>query len=216
VSESAQEGESRSVVEQFPYDKITDSVLIYGPAMSGQRRLGLELLAATGDETGQQVYITTKDRAWRARKALESVVADSQAPVIIDCLATESDDDRTIPVGSPANLLEIADALATLYDDLDRSERVGSRVLFDNLTTMLLHTNLELVTRFLHPIVRYVEEQGGILIATLDTDGISAVEQRTILGLFDEHITVRTTENHGREYSIDGDQAWHQFEWEES
>jgi KaiC/GvpD/RAD55 family RecA-like ATPase len=211
VSESARETDSPPVVERFPHEEITDSVLIYGPAMSGQRRLGVELLAR-GDETGQQIYVTTTERAWRARNVLGSVTANSDGTVIVDCLTTEAESDRTIPIGSPANLFEIADALATLYSDLDRSEQVGSRVLIDNLATMLLHTNIERLTRFLHPVIRHVEEHGGIVIATLDTDGVSAAERQTILGLFDQHIAVRTTERHGHEYSVDDAKTWHQFE----
>jgi len=216
VAEPSQETGDRdrpaSVTELFPAGGPEQSVLVYGPAMSGKRTLGLGLLAAT-EESDMRVYVTTTEPADRARTALATATspAVSATTTIVDCLAEEGDD-RTIAVGSPGNLLGISAAIARVYDDADRKDRVGSRLLVDDLSTLLLHTDIGAVTRFLHPVIGKVEDSGGLLVATLGTGGLEPAQRRAILGLFESRIEVRADGGRGHVCRLDGGDTWYQFD----
>jgi len=213
VADPPQDGRRlTSVLDLFPAGNPERSVLVYGPAMSGKRELGFELLAAT-EESDMRVYVMTTERARDGRAALAAATnpAVSETTTIIDCLADE-DGDRTIAVDSPGDLLGISAAIARLYDGADRRDRVGSRLLVDDLSTLLFHADTDAVTRFLHPVVRKVEASGGLFVATLATDGLDAAAYRAVLGLFESRIEVRTDGEHASACRLDGEDTWYQFD----
>lgn len=216
MAESSHEtGNSRtltSVSELFPAGKPDGSVLVYGPAMSGKRRLGLELLAAT-EESDMRVYISPTEDASQVRNALAAATNRrvSESALVIGCHGDERAE-RTATVDSPGDLLGIAGEIARVYADAERQERVGSRLFIDDLSTLLLHTDVEAVTRFLHPVIRKVESSGGILVATLGTDGLEQAERQAILGLFDDRIEVRTEGNQSASCRLDSSETWYRFD----
>jgi len=214
---STNSGGEEATAERVPLSEHVsptevDSVLIYGPAMSGKRALALDLLVRGVIETGgRPLYVSTTDSAETARAALDSRLSDtveSPDPVVIS--ATQSPDRD---VTSPADLTGIALALSEAYDGSRRSERLGSRVLVDNVATLLLYTDIEAVYRFLHALRVRVAEAGGATIATLDTDGLDPGERRALVELFETAVEVR--ERAGDfEYCLrhDEDETWYPYE----
>lgn len=201
-----------SVTSLFPAGSPEQSVLVYGPAMSGKRALGFELLAAT-EASDMRVYVTTTERAATGRDALATATspAVSETTTVIDCLAAE-DSEGTIAVESPGDLLGISAAVASVYDEARRRDQVGSRLLIDDLSTLLLYAGVDAVTRFLHPVIGKVEDSGGLLVATLGTDGLDPETRRAILGLFESRIQVRTDAEHGPACRLDSEDTWYQFD----
>ncbi|MEF8815057.1 MAG: hypothetical protein V5A55_14775 [Halovenus sp.] len=201
-----------SVTSLFPAGNPGESVLVYGPTMSGKRTLGFELLAAT-EASDMRVYVTTNERASKGRAALATATspAVSETTTVIDCLAAE-DSEGTIAVESPGDLLGISAAVSTVYDGARRRDRVGSRLLIDDVSTLLLHAGIDAVTRFLHPVIGKVEDSGGLLVATLGTDGLDPATRRAILGLFESRIEVRNHGEHGPACRLDSEDTWYQFD----
>lgn len=188
-----------------------DSVLIYGPAMSGKRALALDLFVRGVTETGgRAMYVSTTDSAEDARAALDSRMPDATEapePVVIDATPSSG-----VGVDSPADLTSVAKSLSEAYGDSRRSERLGSRTLVDNVATLLLYTDIEVVYRFLHALRARVAEAGGATIATLDTDGIDPGERRAVVGLFETAVEVREQAG-GFEYRLrQDDDAWHAYD----
>lgn len=212
--QSGATNEITSIREVLPDRHTDDSLLVYGPAMSGQHGVGLELLETVVETGGKPIYVTTTDSAVKARTTLETALpADTtEEAVIIDCVDSDRESpSRHLSVQSPGDLEGIAVALSAVYRDLQRSKRLGSRVLIDSLSPMLLHADLDRVSRFLHPLLSRVESEEGLVIATMDTDGLEPVEVETIRGLFDSRIRMRSGEDPGVAFRLDDadSDAWY-------
>ncbi|MFB6298404.1 MAG: hypothetical protein ABEH56_07780 [Salinirussus sp.] len=203
------------LTEQLPPETV-DTVLIYGPAMSGKRSLGLDLLAAGVAETaGRPLYVSTTDPASTARAAVDARVSDAghlPTPAVVDATAqsVSAPDQLTRTVSSPAELTGIAVAVSEILSEAPRSTRLGSRVLVDNVSALLLYTDVEPVCRFLHALGRRVADAGGGTIATLDTDGLDPAELTTLRPLFATAVEVREGAG-GFEYRVD-EGNWHGYD----
>lgn len=204
--------EMPAVAEQLA--GVEETVLLYGPAMSGKRGLGLDLLAGTvAGSGGRPFYVTTVGTAAEARDRLDARTGvDHPRAGVVTCegpaAAPEAEDPFTRGVATPADVAGIAVALSGMYEDSRRSRRVGSCVLVDNVSDLLVAADLEPVYRFLHALLARVDRAGGTAVATLDTDGLAGAERLALTGLFDTVVRVR--HRNGRpEYRLHTDDDWH-------
>ncbi len=203
-----------SVTERVPPTDAGD-VLVCGPAMSGKTGMALELLVAAVVETeGRPFYITTAGSATGARARLDARTPERASlprPAVIACDGDPTGDEFTRAVDTPGNLTGIASALTEMYDASRRSRRLGSRVLVDNVTALLVATDLEPVYRFMHALTARVADAGGQTIATLDTDGLAGGERPALTGLFDTVVEVRHPDGSDPEYRLHDGDGWHGY-----
>ncbi|MFC7134091.1 MULTISPECIES: RAD55 family ATPase [Salinibaculum] len=202
----------------FPPGPDAASVLVQGPAMVGKQEIGVELLSTASSGGGQPIAVTTADTAGQLRSAFrEAGGNETDRVLVVDCLPVDSGstDEWTRSVESPSDLTGIAMAVSGALENIPESRRRGSRLLVDNVATMLMYAEIEPVYRFLHALVQRIEKVGGAVVATLDTDGIERSENRALVGLFDAVVEVRRSESttevriEGREEAPDG---WHRYD----
>jgi KaiC/GvpD/RAD55 family RecA-like ATPase len=183
--------------------------------MTGKQTLAIDLLGAVTRAYGHPFAITTTDTPAQLTAIYRRLVSegdDLRELVVIDCLPNRSPqetDENVYAAGSPGDLSGIAMAVSDAFEDTPGRENDGPRLLVDNLATLLLYANVETVTRFVHALMGRVTQQGGILVSTLDTDGIDDQERQALSRLFDSVLEVRerngTTELRRR----DGSSDWH-------
>jgi hypothetical protein len=206
--------EVTSVAERLRPAEAGD-VLVCGPAMSGKTQMALELLVAAVVETeGRPFYLTTSGSATDARARLDARTPEGGSlprPAVVACDGGPELDEFTRSVDTPGDLTGLATALTEMYDASRRSRRLGSRVLVDNVTALLVATDLEPVYRFMHALTVRVAEAGGQTIATLDTDGLAGGERPALTGLFDTVVEVRHPDGSDPEYRLHDSGDWHGY-----
>jgi KaiC/GvpD/RAD55 family RecA-like ATPase len=205
------EGTLHTVVDA---DELGESVLFVGPAMTGKQTLAIDLLSAVTRAYGHPFAVTTTDTPTQLTSLYRRLVSESddlRELVVIDCLpdgSPQDTDENVYAAGSPGDLSGIAMAVSDAFENTPGREDDGPRLLVDNLATLLLYANVETVTRFVHALMRRVTQQGGILVGTLDTDGVADEERQALSRLFDSVLEVRD-ENGTTELRLqDGSNDW--------
>jgi len=192
-----------------------EDVLLYGPAMSGKGEMGLELLVATVAETGgRPFYVSTSGSAPQARARLDARTPEGlelARPGIVGCGGGRvRGGEFTRGVGAPGDLTGIAAALSEMFEDSRRSDRLGSCVLVDSVSELLVAADLQPVCKLLHVLSTRVEAAGGTTVATLDTDGLTGPDRPALTGLFDTVVRVRRHEGRSQ-YRLHADGDWHGY-----
>jgi len=173
------------------------SLLVSSTCLAAAERFVTDALA-TGIESGEfGVAVTAATEA----RAIQGAVSDrtnagESSLSIIDCVTRErgscvSDTDRVRYVASPAELTQIGVALSETLEGLEHEGVDRSRVALHSVSTLLAHTDLETVFRFLHVFTRRVERAGGLGLYTVDRTAHDDQSLRTLAPLFDA--TVRLT-----------------------
>lgn len=204
--DSEMPAETKPVHDVLRDADLDRSVLVRGPAMTGKQQLGAELLGGQRPGEGWPIWVTTTDTAEQVRGSVASLAPDMAGEVlVIDCLAIPGTggDERGYSASSPGDLTGIAMAISKAYEDCPPDRQGSSRVLLDSISPMLMYADVEPVYRFLHTLVNRVEERGGVVIATLDTDCLDEANRRTLGQLFDTHLQVRDADD-GPEYRVRG------------
>lgn len=168
-----------------------DDLLIRGPAMSGKHVLAYRALAMAATDAFP-ICVTTTDTAKRVRDAFESAGGDRERLLVVDAVSRQSgvtvrDDSRTRYVASPADLTGIGMALSGLLE-----QTTGSPVvLVDNISSLLLYSELDVVFRFLHLLTGRVESAAGRTVQLLNSDSHSSQECASITQLFELLLDLR-------------------------
>lgn len=199
--------EEMSVLDVFPTESEVGSVLVEGPAMVGKQRIAVELLTMAQQAGGQPLAITTADTADHLRDAYHDAGGEETDNLaVVNCLPGsdgDADDDWTRAVSSPGDFTGISIAVSEVFGAISPQRQTGSRVLIDNLAASLLYSDLKPTYRFMHALIGRVTDVDGVVIATLDTDGIESADHRVLSGLFDTVVTVRQSDGE-TEFRIKG------------
>lgn len=196
-------------------DTLGQSVLLVGPAMTGKQPLAVDLLSDVTRAFGHPFAITTTETPRQLEAVYRQYLdegSDLRELVVIDCLPTQTGHDSgeyVYNAGSPGDLSGIAMAVSEAFEDTPGRENDGPRLLVDNLATLLLYANVETVTRFVHALIGRVTQQGGILLGTLDTDGIGDGERQAVSQLFDSVVEVRRQDGTTQLRRQGGEEDWH-------
>ncbi|PSP85930.1 hypothetical protein BRC83_02235 [Halobacteriales archaeon QS_1_68_17] len=196
------------------------SVLIAGPAMSGKQRLGLDLLADAYVAGGHPLCVSTTDGAGTVR----SVFADYCPPdragdlIVVDCVADRQGreaDEMTDSVATPGDLTGIAMGISRAYEWLSAERTRGSRLLIDNLSTVVMYAGFEATVRFLHATQAKLDRTGGITIQTMNTDALDTADRQQVIELCDVVVETRIGGQGGTEFRIGGvdgvDREWWRY-----
>lgn len=199
--------EEASILDVLPAEREWGSVLVAGPAMAGKQEIAVELLTTAQQAGGQPLAITTADTADQLRRVYHDAGGEQTDNLaVVNCLTGSDgsgDDDWTRTVGSPGDFTGIAMAVSDVFDSISAQRQSGTRVLVDNLATSLMYADIEPTYRFVHALTGRVSDVGGVLIATLDTDGVEPADHRALVGLFDTVVEVRHSEDR-TEFRVNG------------
>lgn len=213
-TEQKRESESASLREVIDTDAVGDTVLFVGPSMTGKQTIAIDLLGAVTRAYGHPFAVTTTDTPEQLKALYRRQVSaadDLRELVVIECLPdgrTHDGGEWVYAAGSPGDLGGIARAVADAFEDTPGRENDGPRLLVDDLSTLLLYADIETVTRFVHALMGRVTRESGVLVATLDTDGISGAERQTITRLFETVVEVRAADGATELRTEGGPDSW--------
>jgi KaiC/GvpD/RAD55 family RecA-like ATPase len=197
------------VGDRFPVDEIPagTNLLVAGPALTGKRRLALDLLA-DGCERGEGAAVVgTRDSVKSIRRntpAIWEAVEDGRAG-IVDCVSRQSGDtsddtDLVKYVASPGDVTDVGIRLGGIFQRLERRcDRARFGV--STVSTMLMYADTRRVYRFLHVFTGHVERLGWLGVGVLDTSNKEAFDQ--LAPLYDGMVQTRNTDD-GTEYRMVG------------
>jgi len=212
-------GEVAGIEAVLPPGTPTDNLLVMGPALSGKNRIACDLLGDAFAEDAQPIAVTATDTASQFRTRFEPYVsADHHVEdvLVIDALADASDPsaraDRTLTVGTPADLTGIGVQLSKALERLPPARREGACVLVDSLSTLLIYSDIKRLFRFVNAINRRLNEAGCRTVHVLDSDAVDSQHRQQLLQLFSTAVDVKEEAGQTK-CRVRGERTteWHEF-----
>ena len=187
-------GSSPLAAEDLP---VGSNVLVAGPALTGKRRLMLDLLGGAPDRAS--ILVTTKKSAARMRAEFaEGRDVANWRLGMVDCVTRQravgrvADTDAVRYVSSAADLTGIGIAtsgwMQEFYHDDDRRR---ARLGFNSLSTLLMYADFRRVYQFVHVITGRVDSSGFAGVFTMDTVSDDSEFLPKLKQLFDAMVEVR-------------------------
>lgn len=188
--------EKATVADGIPREALESDVLVVGPTLSDKDHIAFDMLAASWEDGPSPFVVTATDPAPEFRARFEPFVPagrDIEEAYVIDCTEAAQPDGGAergnCSVASPVDLTGISVCLSKGYD---AAGTPGSRrVLVDNLSTLLIYSDIERVYRFTSTVTSHVSELGDATVQLLDTDAIDAENKNRLFQLFPTVIEVR-------------------------
>lgn len=193
-------------------------VLVVGPALTGKRRIGLDILGGSPSQTAG--IVSTKQSARRVNESFRAAVDDPDAwdLSIVDC--TGGHVQRREPTGytvknvtAPHDLTGIGIRLSGILQRWHHDGVEEPRMQLHTLSTLLMYTDLKRVFRFLHVVLSRIERVGAVSVCTLDTSSRQSDSFDRLAHLFDAVVEVR--DDDGRAFRVRGGdfgpQTWTPF-----
>lgn len=219
---------ARTETRETEYDRATpgdvlgsggldSNVLVIGPTLSNKDQLAYDLLAGSWANDISPFAITATDARREFRSRFETFVPPANRVediYIIDCVESSrsgpGDERSTCDVSTPADLTGIGICLSKGYDQYGTDG--GRRILLDNLSTLLIYSDIDRVYRFLSTINSRVTEVGDVTVQLLDEDALDATDRNTLLNLFSTIIEVKTEAN-ATLFRVHGDtrSEWYEY-----
>lgn len=196
------------------------NLLVCGPSRRGAREIALDLVT-TGSHREGVILVSADDPGGD----LLERIADLPQPVdrsmlgIVDCAAERDDEDRRFPahaapIAGPGDLANIEVEFSLLYEKLRARDATGMRIGVFSLSTLLAHSTLRDVSRFLHVLTGRIIATEDLGVFLVDS---TAQDDRTVetLGRFcDGRVEVRGTPDGGLETRVTGlDESAEAVEW---
>ena len=180
------------------------NLLVLGQAMTGKQRLTHEILARGAIGGDGTIIVSTSDGAGHVIRAFEQAIGEvNEEPVVgvIDCVSGEQVDDdlegsyQIRYASSPVDMTGIGINLSELLETFHEEKRLErNRVMLDNISTMLMYSNLQTIFRFLHVFTGRVQNADGLGLYLLDPSAHDAQTLNTLKGLFDGMIEIEDDE----------------------
>lgn len=180
------------------------NLLLLGPAMTGKQRLALDILAEGAHAGEGTIIVSTSDGANHVIRGFEAALNDGPEEIslgIIDCVTQDHDGDESDHdylvryASSPVDMTGIGINLSELLEQFHETQGLEcNRVCLDNISTMLMYSNVQTIFRFLHVFTGRVQNVDGLGIYLMDPDAHDAQTLNTLKGLFDGLIEVRDGE----------------------
>ena len=179
------------------------NILVTGPALTGKRRLALEVLAAGAAAGEGSVVITTRDGADRVRSEFRSLLSEPEAATlgVVDCVSRQqggspTDSETVRYAASPTDLTGIGIAFSELVETFYTEHDLRrNRVLLDSVSTLLTYADLQTVFRFLHVLTNRVADADALGVHVVDSTAHDAEAMNTLKQLFDGVVEVTEAED---------------------
>jgi KaiC/GvpD/RAD55 family RecA-like ATPase len=196
MDEPTRREETARVSEVLPDESLGSNILIVGPTLSEKETIALDLLAESWTSDCRPFVITATDTASQFRSRFDGFTPPNRRTedvYVIDCLDSgrgeEAPETPTCTLSTPADLTGIGICLSKGYDEFGRPE--GRFVLVDNLSTLLVYSDVDRIFRFLSTINNRVTELGDVTVQLMDDDAVDTADRNKLLQLFSSVIEVR-------------------------
>lgn len=188
--------ETARVSEILPEERSGLNVLVFGPTLGGKDLVAFDLLADTWSARRPPFVITATDTADQFRSRFGAFTPPERRVedvYVIDCTEAGREENTTEPPtctsATPADLTGIGICLSKGYDHYGTPG--GRVVLLDNLSTLLVYSDVDRIFRFVSSINNRVTELGDTTVQLLDTDAIDTADRKTLLQVFSTLVEVR-------------------------
>jgi hypothetical protein len=169
------------------------SLLVAGPAFSGQQEVLFDVLAAGGDDEGALV-VTTDLAADRVRRAYRERTGDDDHLYVVDARGSAtgppSDDERLQSVSSPGDLTGIGINVVRCLRALGEQGVDRVRIGLHSISTLVQYLDHAVVFQFLHTLVGRVQATDHMLVASL-VGGPGDRTLATVGSMFDVLLQIR-------------------------
>jgi KaiC/GvpD/RAD55 family RecA-like ATPase len=184
------------------------NLLLSGPAMSGKRRLLLELLARGVEDGDGSVLVTSRDPAEDVIEDYDEAVGSRESYLrVIDCVSSQSGNptggERVTYVSSPGDLTGMGIQFSEVARGAQSTGIDELRVGFDSLSPLLMYVDIERLFRFLHVFTSQIQSQGWLGVFSVDPESHDDQTINTISQLFDGVVELRMNDG-TREVRIRG------------
>ena len=194
VDNSGPEYETATIADALSSTERRSDVLIIGPTLSNKDEIAFDLLAESWNEETAPFAVTAADSEQILRSRFREFVPRGRSAAefyVIDCSeSSDAESESACSVASPADLTGVGICLSKGYDrhgtDGDR------RVLIDNLSTLLIYSDVGRIYRFLSVINSRIAEVGDATVQLLDVDAVSSEDKNKLFQLFSTVVQVQT------------------------
>ena len=193
VDNSDPEYETATIADALSSTERRSDVLIIGPTLSNKDEIAFDLLAESWNEETAPFAVTATDSEQTLRSRFGEFVPRGRSATefyVIDCSeSSDAESESACSVASPADLTGVGICLSKGYDHHGTG---GDRcVLIDNLSTLLIYSDVGRIYRFLSMINSRIAEVGDTTVQLLDADAISSKDKNKLFQLFSTIIQVR-------------------------
>lgn len=192
--------ERATLTDVLPADVRESNILVTGPTLSDKDHLAFDILSTSWENETTPFLITATEPESLARSRCESLMPAKYRTgelYVIDCAEAPQAPDRvhdsSCSVTTPADLTGISICLSKGYERYE--ETGGRRILLDNLSTLLIYSELDRVYRFISAINRRVTDVNDATVQLLDRDSLDSTERNTLAQLFPTVIEVRNEDD---------------------
>ncbi|MFB6183785.1 MAG: RAD55 family ATPase [Haloarculaceae archaeon] len=178
-------------------------ILIAGPAMTGKKRIAMEILADGSREGQGAVVVTTGDSAADVLTEYREMVPnlDESRVGIVDTRGEggRSEDHTTSGafvhhVSSPGDLTGIGIGITKSIENLHNGGATSGRLALVSLSTMLTYTDKKTVFKFCHVLSSRLDAAGYLGLFTIDSGAHDDQTLQVIKQAFDGLIELREHE----------------------
>lgn len=184
------------------------NVMVNGSSGRGARDVALSLVLGGDDDEGVLLLsadVSGRDLLQRAEST--AVDVDRDRIGIVDCSGIEDDqrrfDEHARPIDHPGDLLSIEMEFSVLYETLAERGFDRVRVGVFSISSLLAHTDLRTVSRFVHMLTGRIIATGDLGVFVVDG---SMQDDRTVDAIeryCDGTIDVRETQSDGVDSAFD-------------
>ena len=194
VDNSGPEYETATIADALSSTERRSDVLIIGPTLSNKDEIAFDLLAESWNEETAPFAVTAADSEQTLRSRFGEFVPRGRSATefyVIDCSeSSDAESESACSVASPADLTGVGICLSKGYD---RHGTGGDRcVLIDNLSTLLIYSDVGRIYRFLSVINSRIAEVGDATVQLLDVDAVSSEDKNKLFQLFSTVVQVQT------------------------
>lgn len=178
------------------------NLLVTGPAMSGKRDLGLDLLIP--DRQDEHAVVVSTDRgADRLLEGYEERAPEPCRACGVDCSGRAGESEWVRTVSSPADLTGIGIGVVKCTRSLEAHSPAGIRIGTFSVSTILQYVETDRVFNFLHVLTGRFARAGYLAVFTLDPVAHDDRTVNSLRSLFDAEAEIRETDD-GREVRVRG------------
>jgi len=176
------------------------NILVSGATDSGARAVALRLTAVESYRNESQLLLSADGSGRDLLEAAEAVT-DTHDPgptAVLDCSGAADEDHRfdqlAAPIDGPGDLMAIETEFATLYEKLRQSGYARVRIGVFSISSLLAHSDLQTVSRFVHMLTGRVIATGDLGVFHIDSSLHADVAVEVFEHFCDRHVEVRRTE----------------------
>ncbi|NEU56630.1 hypothetical protein [Halorussus sp. MSC15.2] len=186
------------------------NLLVAGPTMGGARDLALRLVTAGSDREEGLVLVTTTKSGGKILSECDKLCTGLQQSTfgVVDCVSKkqgrEQTSERIETVSSPGDLTGIGIEFSGLYQSVHRETTERVRAGLFSLSTLLMYTEFQTVSRFVHTVAGRIGATDGLGVFLIDPSTQDERVVNTITQLCDGRVDVRVRGDGTREMRVRG------------